>query len=381
MIKSNNTNNYMDNKNISFILILVIFIIFISGCIQIYEEPSEERSKEKEINNSQSGQVIEMPEKKELNISKADQRRFSDLIEKLNYNVSNYEGSYSKEHEVHYWGGHSGATDYISNSEIFIKVRENQIVNLTIKYTKSGWPDGNQSYYEYYDKSTGQLCRNDIVRSAECRLSETPLPPKMQGIVKGCRVKFYGGRQVFICGDKEMSIGTELPCKKDIQTDGLELGDEFNIIYNQESNKTLCYFLTKNEDPCFAFECLNKNIKLIPLINTKETLKNVNCKYRKYNYLCRCSFDSVKIRNCREETPANFDVEIKNGIKDYLKTIELTPILEEDNEIGRCYSFYYDELEHIFCFDDFDLITFAQFGRNIRESKYTSVNIYKIKRE
>lgn len=355
----------MNQKNILFIVLgIIILVIFISGYTKLVEKKLIEPA----------------PVVKELVVSEADQKIVASLKNKFNSITNNYEVLYKKEHEVRSWSGGSGATDYIEKSKISIKVANGQVINYTIKYENGG-----TNYYKVYDFSKQELCQQDVFTSSPCIYTETPIAPDMSGSVMGCKVKSYGGKYVCICNGEEKSISIseniqpELPCTEAIQTSGLELWDEFNIIYYPLTYQSLCYFVTKSKDPRYAFECQNKNIKLIPQIETDQELKNTICRYSKYNYGCSCSFDPINISaGCQKETPSNFDSETKTNILSYLESIEIISISEEDNQYGHCYSFSYDELEHSFCFNEQDLLTFAQWGRDIHEEKSTSVDINKI---
>ncbi len=345
--------------NISSILLTSIFVslILIAGCSQLIEKGKEGTPPE------------------------VDQEVLSRFMSSLNTYSSDHIGSYKREFEVHLWGGHSGATDYTEESEIFIEVKDGEVVDYTLTHQGRG---GN--YREYFDKLDGRLCKEYIMGRSECVVSETPIPPQMIGLVEGCEVESDGGKHSCICEGNKVSISvTEdidpiLPCVESVQTQGLELWDEFNIIYYAGMDQSLCYFVTKSEKPRFAFECLNEDIKLIPTgINTDEELENLVCRYSRYNHLCSCSFDSIKtVPSCETTTPEDFDLMIKKEILDYLGGIEITSIIEDRED--NCYTLSRNSLEHIFCFDENNLITFAQWGSNIREDRRTNVGINKVKR-
>lgn len=363
-------NFYM--KKLFILFCAIILVIFISGCTKLVEEKPIE--------------LIPTTVKEPI-VSEADQNIIASLKSGLNSIVNDYEASYNKVHEVHSSAAYSaGATDYTEKSIISIKVSYGQVIDYSIRHTKDGWPFEQEDYYQVYDFSKKELCQQDVVGSSSCAYSETPIAPKMSGSVTGCKVKSYGGKHVCLCNGEEKSISIneniqpELPCSDSIQTSGLELWDEFNIIYYPSTDQSLCYFVTKSEDPRYAFECQNKNIKLLmSQIETDEELKNTVCRYSKYNYLCSCSFDNIKIQAvCEKETPLNFDSETKSNILSYLENIEITSISEEDNQYGHCYTFSHDELEHTFCFNEKDIITFAQWGGDISNERGTSVNINKI---
>jgi|GEM_PF-3534796 len=318
---------------------------------------------------------------------RVNQEILSGLMEKLNSDSLNYVGSYEKKHEVYLWGGHSGATDYVEESNYSIEVENGQITNYTIRHVKGG--RSAQNYYKYYDKSSGESCQKDIVSSSKCVFSEEPIPPQMGDILEGCEVKSYGGKHVCLCGEDEISISIsenidpEMPCTESINTEGFELWDEFNIIYYPENNQSLCYFVTKSKEPRFAFECLNEHIELIPTINnTDEGLGNIICRYSKYNHLCDCTFDPVEtFSKCLEEVPENLDSETKKEIISYLDDINLNLLTKEDNtQYGTCYYVLDKNLKQTFCFDQENLIMFAQWGSNESTSRSTNININTIEK-
>ena len=106
----------MNWRNVFFVLVgIIILVIFISGCTQLV--------KEKITKNTVSV------------VSQADQKIISDLMSKLKLNVPNYEASYKKSHEVDFWAGHSGATDYSEQYLIYINVIESQIDNYSMRYS------------------------------------------------------------------------------------------------------------------------------------------------------------------------------------------------------------------------------------------------------
>lgn len=356
------------------LIIFCAIALVIFGCLQLVKKNSQEKT----------------PEMKEPVISQADQEIIYNLMSRLNSNVINYEASYKRGHEYHYWGGHSGATDNIEETIISIKVINGQIINCTIRFNNSNpyFP----VEYTYYNSET-KLCERVIENDySSCRLSETPIAPKMGGYVEGCKVNSDGGRHLCICNGNEKSISIneniepKMPCKEPIMTAGFELWDEFNIIYYPETNQSLCYFVTKSEDNRFAFECQNKNIKLIPVLTYGQlkNLKNTVCRYAKYNHLCGCTFNFTINEICDENIPVNFDATAKSDILNYLRNIKITEkiteITEKDYEIGHCYSFLYNGLEHSFCFDEQNLITFAKWGKDSGQEGTINVDFEKIEK-
>jgi hypothetical protein len=350
----------MDKKE-PVIFTVIISVILISGCAQ------------------DTGPVL----------SQEEQEIISSLMEKLNSPVSDYSGSYYQSITTSYYGGGSGSTNYLEEKNISIEVANNQVINYTKKHYKDGWPpNGKVNYYEYYNFSREAICKQHIVSSSGCSYSEEPIPPKMGDSKFGCRLKFDGGKKFCICGDEEISIDIsediqpELPCTETIQTDGLELGDEFNIIYYPSTDESLCYFVTGSPEPSYAIECDNDNIKLIPdIIIPEEELNNAVCRYARYNHLCDCTFDDVSRGTfCRGEIPSNYDLEIKEDIIEYLETIEILSISEDDSVNQHCFTFPSNGLEHKFCFNEQNILTFAEWGKDIREGRSRDVEINKIEK-
>jgi len=356
----------MNQKNMLFIILgIVILIIFISGCTKLVEEKPIEPT----------------PTIKEPIVSEADQKIVSSLMDKLNSIVNNYESSFSIEHEVHSWAGHSGSTDYTAKSEITIEVSNGEVIDYTIQHTKEGWPVEKEDYYKYYDKSQNKLCQEEIVSESSCNAISLN-PPKLGGTLTGCKISLYpDGRGKCECNGDLKPI-EDLPgfaCSEDKNTDNMEIRYG-HAIYYPETKQGFCYYETKDlsSEQLWAFECDQENIELKPLVtNNLEPLKNIKC-YR-YGYSsCTCNFDPVKTLVCSEDKPLNFDSETKSNILSYLENIEITSISEEDNQYGHCYTFSHDELDHTFCFNEQDIITFAKWGRDIREERSTSVDINKI---
>ena len=103
--------------------------------------------------------------------------------------------------------------------------------------------------------------------------------------------------------------------------------------------------------------------------------------YKTYDFskqeLCEQKIDA-DINCTYSEPPSNFDSEIKNEIKNYLENIQIPSISKENNQYEYCYNFSYHKLEHTFCFNKQDMITLAQWGSNITESRSTSIDINKV---
>ncbi len=80
---------------------------------------------------------------------------------------------------------------------------------------------------------------------------------------------------------------------------------------------------------------------------------------------------------CQKEIPSNFDFDMKETITKYLEGngVEVLSMSEKENEFGHCYIFFYMNLEHIFCFNEQKIITFAQWGRNITTKDTISIDI------
>ena len=345
--------------------VLFFSVIFISGCIQ--------------------------STKQNYQLTSADQIKLSDLLGKLNSNTVSYEGSYKKENEIHGWAGSAGSTDFAYEEEIFIVYDNYQVENYTINHTTtSGYSISNKGdYYKYYNPINGELCHQDLIGYAESMYSERPIAPAFGNIVEGCNIKADGGKYSCICDGNEVSVSyydkvePKFPCKKQIQTNGLILWDHPNIISYPEINESLCYFLAYSEESTefqSAFECVNKNVRLTPKIETNEKLKNAFCISGEYDR-GYCTFDPVKIdKGCQKQVPENLDSKTKNEIINYLKTIDIRSISEEYKDNDNCYVFSYYNLKHIFCFDEKNSITFAEWGSNISKKTSTSININKLEK-
>jgi len=338
-----------------FIILMIFLVIFVVLSIKLIWEERSFSQEEKAINS---------------------------LKAKLSSVVNNYNASYFKEHEVHFWAGHSGATDYTSKSKISIKVSNGQVIEYSIKYSREGWPVKSEDYYEYYDKSQNRLCREKIVSKSGC--DPIPLnPPKLGGILRGCRLSLYpDGKGKCICDGELKPIEDYLgfACSEEKNTENMEIRYG-HAIYYPETKRGFCYYEVRdlNSGQLWAFECDQENIELKPSItNNLEPLSNIKC-YR-YGYTsCVCTFNPVKILTCYEGEPSNFDFEVKSRILHYLEQVAITSISEENNTYGKCYTFFYDNLKHIFCFNEQNLITLAQWGKNITKENSRRVNIYKVK--
>jgi len=318
-------------------------------------------------------------------IETVNQTSMTDLMVQLESKVNDYNASYTKTHKYDSWGGHSGATSYSEEWNISIEVSEEEVTSYIMRYIKDTSYSEDEDYYKIYNYSNKELCQYNVRASSSCVTSETPMSPEMAGSIMGCEVRSSGGSNSCVCDGEGKSINVrgriepELPCIENIQTDGLELWDEFNIIYYPSTNESLCYFVTTSKsDPKYAFECTNDHIELIPNIKTEQDLENMICRYRKYNYGCSCSFDPINIKTgCEEETPLNFDSETKDTILKYVVSSKIISMEEQDNEYGHCYISSYNNLEHMFCFDERDGLTFAQWGKNLRNG-YSNVDNHKV---
>jgi len=356
----------MDRKNVLFIMLgMIILVIFISGCIKLIEEKLTEPTS-----------VL-----KESVVSKVNQKIITGLMDQLKSVVNNYEASYKKEQEVHSWADHSGAIDYIATSNISIKVSKGQVVEYTVKHIREGRPVKKEDYYKYYDKSQDRLCKEEIVSKSGC--NPVPLdPPKLGGTLTGCRLSLHpDGKGKCICDGELKPIEDYLgfACSEEKNTENMEIRYG-HAIYYPETKKGFCYYEAKDKvtGELWAFECDQEDIELKPLVtNNLEPLSNVKC-YRYGHNSCTCTFTPVKTLVCSKDKPSNFDADVKQEIIDYLKDVTISSISEEDNEYGHCYVFFYNQLEHIFCFNEEGLITFAQWGSNIRKARSASVNINRI---
>lgn len=355
----------MSQRNINILFVMfgvIIFVIFISGCAKVPDKSLAERTSNSE----------------QPTVSGADQRIIISLMNRLNSVVNNYEASYKKVHEVSScaWGS-PGATSYEEESYISIEVSDGQITNYTLRYTKEGVRVEKEDYFMYYDKSQNKLCKEQIVSESNCTLI-TLIPPKLGGILTGCKYDDFKPEDLPTCSEEK-------------NTSNMILKDGYAIYY-PETKKGFCYYeaMDNTTKEWWVFECDQKNIKLEPIItNNLEPLSNIKCeqhaqkytfKYTRYVETCTCTFDPVKTLVCSEDEPNNnVDSDVKQEIIDYLKYVTISSISEQDNEYGHCYSFIYGKLRQIFCFNEQNLITFAQWGKNITDSPEGEfVNINKI---
>lgn len=356
----------MNQKN-TFVIILgvIILIIFISGCTKLVEEKPIEPT----------------PTVKKPVVSEANQTIIGALKTKLNSSINTYNASYSEEHEVHSYAGHSGATDYTEKSNITIKVTNGQVTNYTIKHTKEGWPVEKEDYYKYYDKSKNKLCQEKIISESSCNTISLN-PPELGKTLTGCKISLYpDGKGKCKCNGELKPIEdlSGFACSEDKNTENMTIRYG-HAIYHPETKQGFCYYETNDPSSkqLWAFECNQENFELKPLVtNNLEPLKNITC-YQYGHSSCICNFDPIKTLVCSKDKPLNFDSETKSNILNYLGNIKITSISEEDNQYGHCYNFSHDKLEHTFCFNEQNSITFAKWGKDIRRERSTSVNINKI---
>lgn len=349
----------MNQKNLFIIFGTIILVIFISGYTQLVRE-----------------------------------KIISNLMDQLNSDVINYSASYKKSHEIHYWGGQrSGATDYIDNSTIDITLQNNEVVNYSFRREFKGHPYGNlelqeRNYYEYYDKSKTGLCREISIEKSECEFSQFS-PPKLGGKLQGCKVtrNLVTGRLIGYeeckCGEHAIPIEVipGFACSEEVNTENMgPVSKNGYAFYYPETKEGFCYYTAKdlNTSEYWAFECTSD----IVLISTSKynisNLEGAICKG--YGDYCDCTFNPPKKSiTCSKEIPDSFDAEIKKDLIEYLNEVGIKSITEEDNENGHCYSFFYNKLNHYFCFNEQNLITFAQWGIG-REGSSTGVDVNKIEK-
>jgi len=354
----------------SSITCILLLLLFTTGCTNVIKEtPNDSENTYDETVISEEKIIIDK------------------MMNSLNIVVETYSGSYQKENKIYGSGRHSGASSYVEKSNTSIKIIDGVITNYSMSFIKEGFPVSQENYKKNYDFSKKQTCKINIVSNSPCTYSKVPISPEMGGVIDGCNLRFDGGKPLCLCDGEEISISvhdvnlTELPCAEPVETEGFELWNEFNIVYFQDRNESLCYFMTLSDYPAYAFECENRNIELIPEIETDDELKNMVCKYSKANYVCSCSFDTVNaVAECKEETPINYDFQEKTAILRYLESASISSISELDSNIfGHCYSFSYKDNTHTFCFNEQNLLTSAIYGINETSSTGRTVNTTEIK--
>lgn len=328
-----------------------VLVVLVSGCTQLTEKESVET----------------IPEKEEPISSQADQILISDLMDRLDNKVMDYEGSYKRERDFHSGSRHSGTTCYTEESNITIEVDNGKILNYTRVYAVEGWTPRKKADFSYYDRSQDRFCHEQIVRKSEYDRISSSLP-KLGGTLIGC--KFGKGKirntKIGSCvceyGDVvsiEYLLG--FPCTEEKNTENMKLISR-HVVYYPERGKGFCYYAAKDNatGEFWAFECNQEDVELKPLVNNLENLSNVKCYITGVNNQCTCEFDPVNALFCSGYKPDDSDAGIKQKIIKHLTNATISSISEEDKEHGHCYNFSYHAVEHSICFNEKNLITFAQ---------------------
>jgi hypothetical protein len=372
----------VNRKNTYFVSIAIFaLIVLIAGCAQ----PTEKKPAET------PPQITATHEKTETGpaVSQADQKIVSDLMLQLNSDVANYAASYKKSREEIYWGGHSGATNKAYNSTISITIKNNEILNYSFRQEAEGGPFSSferqeENYYQYYNVSKKVLCTQKFIQYTECEADERPIPPALGGKLTGCKATIYpDGYGKCICNGETIPIESSsgLPCSEKVNTENVTFKwIDSSAIYYPENRTGICYFYGENlkTGEFWAFECENKPI-LMPTGYNLTDFKGIKCQGPAMGACCEI-IPQKELLSCSQENPINFDTEAKKEIIGYLQTVNITGISEEDNHNGHCYSFSYSNLNQTFCFDDQKLISFAQWGTNIKEAGLTNVDINRIEK-
>ncbi len=344
----------------------LVIIVLVSGCINFINREDNESV----VNDSVSESTLES---------------IRNLLSYLNYSVNNYNASYYIERNFSSWSGNPGSMDYKVKSKVFVLISNGSVINYTMKYCKKGWPIEDEIYYVYYDRNKNKICKENLITRSECEPVQL-IPPKMGRILNGCRVSFSpDGRDACECNGTLEPIDELLgfACSEKKNTYNMKLENGV-LMYYPEKKEGFCYFIATDRDTgeFWAFECEQNDMELKPLVTNNVTpMTNVKCyDYTNfYTNFCDCFFDPVWVLNCSNGTPMDFNTKIKHDIKEYLNNIRVASIVEKDDKNGHCFTFFFNNLEHIFCFDKRKIITFAQWGSNIREMRRTRIDINRIK--
>ncbi len=344
----------MDLKNTLFAIGLVVVVVFIGSCAK---SPAELPAAEEVVSEQVAG-----------------------LMDRLNSTVGNYKASYKIEHEVHAWFGHSGATDYIEHSIVEISVLKNEVASYSFSNAVEGSLSPlelqEKNYYRYYDAPQKSLCTRKFIQTAKCEFGHS-MPPKLGGKLTGCKATIFpDGRGKCICNGEPIPIEQGFACSEEVNTENMRLEDYGNSVYYPENGSGVCYYIAVELETGeqWAFECENRPV-LSPI--GLANFSGVKCESPGLD--CFCDINPPQdILSCLQENPENFDSETKSSILNHLESIEIASISEEDNGYGRCYAFSHDGLEHTFCFNEQNRLTFAQWGRNITKDRITDVDINKI---
>jgi len=329
---------------IQYLLIVLIGVVFLSGCVNQHNEG------------------------------------FYNLMDKLNFVPLNYGGNYQKFHEYDQWSGGSGASSYEELFTISIKVVGGEVTNYSMNYSpldstirEDDYPIFKEKYSEKYDSSKNMICREQYTTVSKCISTggKTPIAPELKKPLMGCKMAFdsscldyyrciVDGNIVQLYDDTVRKVTT--PTFIDVWQEGLRFGCYY-IKYYPETKEGICLYDAIYDSKYWAVLC-NDNITLKPLVDNAEDLKNVVCHQKSYNG-CVCEFNPTDIVYCSEEIPKNFDSETKNEIINYLNNNKIVSFREKNStQYGTCYYAFYKKLKQILCFNQENIITFAQWGSN-----------------
>ena len=334
------------------------------------------------------------PAKENSQPNQKNQEAISELITRINSSAPNYDISYKKTQDIMYYSPYSaGGADEIITSGVSLGVRDGAVANYTMGYSASWGGYGSENYSEYYNASQNETCTEQIVSGSDCNV--IPISQTLGGNLTGCKDDLSpDGYGKCICNNFSMPI-SDLPgfaCSENINTDNMTERYIWAFYY-PEANKSFCYIEAKdNADQLWAIEC-NQNIILAPLItNNTEPLTDVKCFEDVGNQpgeptgFCSCTFYPVNTLSCTSGTPANDYQSEKQNMTEYLQYIsdndsqDMSTVSEENNGYGHCYLFFYSNLMNTFCFDEQNLVTFAQWGSNVSGTGFANIDINTIER-
>lgn len=336
------------------------------------------------------------------------------IVPELSVRPLNYSGTYSEVATIHHGGTYrSGATDTDYNNTIIIESKDGDI----IAYEFNGSVGKATPYLAlYYDRSTGKMCRTDLVLNGGCKEVNVS-QIKFDGPLQGCRGHAGGGPLIApdcYCDNERVPIETGMPCSQEIPTENLRR-IWTTIISYPETGKGDCIIMAKDKDadPVLSYEyffpCEQQGFVLTPDefykaewprapysyastdFSIKQpyellgTLSNVHCAQRSgaqpTENDCQCNIDSIRVRTCADGTPPDFDAEIKQQIKEFLEDKTFSYTVGTDIRYGRCYSAMHKNVEQSFCFDRNSALTFAQWGYSWEREDSYDTELFQIVRK
>lgn len=352
----------MQLKNTYLLLAMLLTVTFLAGCAQLMTAQTE--------NSDETNLII------------------SHMLDRLSTTIPTYEASYKKEFNDQSWAGHSASYGHQENSTIEIELQNNEIIKYSINQTVEEFPDfplelQGKNHYQFYDITNKELCTKTLISRTQCEF-EKSIPPEFGGTLTGCKATIVpDGRGSCLCDGEPILIDSVLgfACSEEVNTENMELFQNYgHSIYYPENSSGFCYYYTKdmNTEEHWAFECKNKPV-LKPKNITLTNLKGIKC--TSPGRTCSCEINPPQYSlSCSQETPKNFDTETKKEITYYLTTINITSISEENHNGSYCYSFFNQNLDNKICFDEKNLLTYAQWGWNLQEEKSTHININTIEK-